>query len=597
MKKKLAFRLLAAFLIAALATAAAGLGLFDNLNSTLSDLIYQHPEGSDGQIVVIGMDQRATEEYGPMPWPRDIVADAVAILNSNPENAPAVIGVDVLYVGASADPEADKYFAEVCAEGGNVVVASAAGFGSEVVELEDSFYVDNGAVVSWDEPYPELKDATDAGHINAMADNDGIIRHGRLYIDTEKYGRVMSFSRVIYEKYCEYTGEAVKPAPEGESYYLSFTAEPRGYSESVSVLDIIEGNLNPSYFAGKIVLIGPYAPGMQDEYRTAVSHAKNMYGVEIQANAIDAFRKGFFPNEASRALQLAVLFILSFAAVLFFFNRKVLPSLLAWALSVALWLGICILLFNGGTILNVLWVPLFMTLIFIGSVAANYIRAAREKRKIQNTFGHYIDPEIMRRLIAQGSSALELGGKLYDIAVLFVDIRGFTTMSEALDPPAVVEIINKYLTLTTECIMKNHGTLDKFVGDCTMAFWNAPIAQEDAVYLACRAAMDMVEGSKKLGEELMERFGRTVSFGVGVNWGPAVVGNIGAPKRMDYTAIGDTVNTAARLEANAPGGKILISRAVADILGDRAVVTSLGDSIKLKGKAEGFEILTLNSLN
>ena len=145
--------------------------------------------------------------------------------------------------------------------------------------------------------------------------------------------------------------------------------------------------------------------------------------------------------------------------------------------------------------------------------------------------------------------------------------------------------------------MRHHGTLDKFVGDCTMAFWNAPLAQEDPVYLACRAAMDMVEGSKALGAQLQERFGRTVSFGVGVNYGPAVVGNIGAPKRMDYTAIGDTVNTASRLEANAPGGTIFISRAVADELGDRAKTTSLGGSIKLKGKAEGFEILTLDELN
>jgi len=177
-----------------------------------------------------------------------------------------------------------------------------------------------------------------------------------------------------------------------------------------------------------------------------------------------------------------------------------------------------------------------------------------------------------------------------------VDIRGFTTMSEALDPPTVVQIINKYLTLTTECIMRYHGTLDKFVGDCTMAFWNAPLPQEDAIYLACRAAMDMVEGSKALGEELQQKYGRTVSFGVGVHYGPAVVGNIGAPQRMDYTAIGDTVNTSARLEANAPGGKILISRVVADALGDRAKVTSLGDSIKLKGKAEGFECLTLDEL-
>ena len=203
----------------------------------------------------------------------------------------------------------------------------------------------------------------------------------------------------------------------------------------------------------------------------------------------------------------------------------------------------------------------------------------------------------MAELLRKGSDALELGGKTYDIAVLFVDIRGFTSMSESLDPPTVVEIINRYLTLTTECIMRHHGTLDKFVGDCTMAFWNAPLPQEDPIYLACCAAMDMVEGSKALGQELMERFGRSVSFGVGVHYGPAVVGNIGAPKRMDYTAIGDTVNTASRLESNAPAGTIYISRVVADALGDRAKTTSLGGTIKLKGKAEGFEILTLDELN
>ena len=169
-------------------------------------------------------------------------------------------------------------------------------------------------------------------------------------------------------------------------------------------------------------------------------------------------------------------------------------------------------------------------------------------------------------------------------------------MSESLDAPTVVEIINRYLTLTTNCIMRYHGTLDKFVGDCTMAFWNAPLPQQDPVYLACCAAMDMVEGSKALGDELLKTYGRTVSFGVGVHYGPAVVGNIGAIQRMDYTAIGDTVNTAARLEANAPGGKVLISRAVADMLGDWAEVTSLGGSIKLKGKAEGFETLTLDNL-
>jgi adenylate cyclase len=109
--------------------------------------------------------------------------------------------------------------------------------------------------------------------------------------------------------------------------------------------------------------------------------------------------------------------------------------------------------------------------------------------------------------------------------------------------------------------------------------------------------MDMVKGSEVLGKELLEKYGCTLSFGVGVHAGPAVVGNIGAPQRMDYTVIGDTVNTAARLESNAPGGTVFISRAVADALGERANVTSLGDSIKLKGKADGFEILTLDALH
>ena len=243
-----------------------------------------------------------------------------------------------------------------------------------------------------------------------------------------------------------------------------------------------------------------------------------------------------------------------------------------------------------------LWIPVGVTVLFVGCIAFNYIQAAIEKRRVTNTFQRYVDPSVIRELLKEGSDAVDLGGKLTDIAVLFVDIRGFTTMSEVLPAPQVVEILNQYLTLTTKCIMDNHGTLDKFVGDCTMAMWNAPLPQEDYVMNACKAAMAMVEGSRPLTEKLQKEFGRTVSFGVGVNVGPAVVGNIGAPMRMDYTAIGDTVNTAARLEANAPGGTIYISRAVADVLGDRIRTTSLGDSVRLKGKKEGFEVLVLEEI-
>ena len=599
MKNKFLHTLLVSLLGAALLTAVAATPLLSGADGTVSDALYHREIATDGEIVLIGLDQHSLEELGPWPWPRDYMADVISILNDDPDTAPAVIGIDVLYVGESADSNADAYLAETAAWGENVVTAAAATFGSALVTDGEGFGMDTMAVLAWDAPFDALAAVTDTGHINAMADSDGIIRHAMLYVDTPDGERVYSLARVIYEKYAAYHGLTVTPLPETDAngfFYLPYSAAPGGYDSGISFVDVLDGLVDPELFAGKIVLIGPYAAGLQDEYRTAIDHAAPMYGVEIQANQIDAYRSGNIPQEASDLLQLVLLFVISALMLLWLADRKMLVSTITWLLVTLGWIGICLLAYSRGIVLHALWIPLATTVSFVVSVASNYIRAAKEKKRVTATFGRYVDPAILKELLVQGGSAEDLGGKMFNIAVLFVDVRGFTTMSEALDPPTVVEIINKYLTLTTECIMRHHGTLDKFVGDCTMAFWNAPLPQDDAIYLACRAAMDMVEGSKALGEELQQKFGRTVSFGIGVHYGPAVVGNIGAPKRMDYTAIGDTVNTSARLEANAPGGKILISRVVADALGDRAKVTSLGDSIKLKGKAEGFECLTLDEL-
>lgn len=257
---------------------------------------------------------------------------------------------------------------------------------------------------------------------------------------------------------------------------------------------------------------------------------------------------------------------------------------------------LCMWAYRAGWVLHVLWVPVGVTILYAGGIVLHYVRAARERQAVTNTFKRYVAPEIVAKLLKEGKDALQLGGNLTEIAVLFVDVRGFTTMSERLSPSRVVEILNRYLTLISECILKNGGTLDKFVGDAAMAFWGAPLKDEDAVLHAARAAMDMVDGSKTLAEELLAQYGQSVSFGIGIHFGEAVVGNIGSPNRMDYTAIGDTVNTAARLEANAPGGIIYISRAVADALEGRIKTTSLGGTIKLKGKTDGFEVLTLDEI-
>ena len=599
MKQKTLKKALASALCAGVFAAAALLGVFYRLDQTLADTLYQSPKALDGNIFVVGIDDRAIEEIGPYPWSRDVMAAVLEVLNADESCRPAVIGVDVLYTGES-DPVLDEYLAESAGAYGNVVVASVANFGTELItEDTGNFYLEDYSVLSYEEPYEALRAVTAQGHINAMYDQDGVLRHSILQIDLPDGRTVPSFAYAIYQKYAEVHGlerQLSIPTDERHRFYVDFSALPGGFYEGISVADLLSGEYPAEQFKDAIVLIGPYAAGLSDYVTTAVDHASLMYGVEYQANVIHQMIHRNFKLEVSDGLQAAGLFLIGAACLWFFLERKLVHAALGWLLVAGGSVLACRAAYQTGYVLHPLWLPLTVTAFFVGTVGWNYVQAAVEKRRIAATFRRYVAPEIVEELLKEGTDALELGGKLCDIAVLFVDIRGFTTMSEVLTPQEVVSILNRYLSLTTDCIMKNHGTLDKFVGDCTMAIWNAPIAQEDYVMNACKAAVDMVEGSKALSKELMEKFGRTVSFGVGVHCGSAVVGNIGAQMRMDFTAIGDTVNTSARLEANAPAGKIYISREVVERLGDRIRVTSLGDGIALKGKAQKMEIFLLDGI-
>lgn len=597
MKKKFK-TVFAAFFIAALITSAAFFGVFYKWDNRLSDAFYQKERPLDGNIFVLGIDVKSLEELGPyQTWGRSVIADVISILNSDPDSRPAAIGVDILYTGETDEAE-DQALADACSIYDNVVLASAVSFTSELVDEGSSFYMDDYAVEAVEEPFEALKKVTRQGHINAMYDKDGIMRHDIFEIDLPDGTKVPSFSFQLYEKYCRSQGIKEPNRPfmnERNQWYIPFSGKPGAYNDGYSVIDLLTGELDLGILSNSIVLIGPYAPGLMDYVTTSIDHSQVMYGVEFQANVLDALIQGDFKKEAKEGVQLILLFLASFLSYLFFHRRNVWMSVMIWLIICRAYLGIAEFSYANGLVLHVLWVPLAVTVSFIISVAANYIQEAVERRAVTNTFKHYVAPEVVNELLKNPEAAYA-GGKLTDIAVLFVDIRGFTPMSEILSPTQVVEILNRYLTLTSSCIMKNQGTLDKFVGDATMAIFNAPLPLDDYIYKAVKAAWDMVEGSQALSEELKDTFGRTVSFGIGVHCGEAVVGNIGAKMRMDYTAIGDTVNTAARLEANAPGGQILISRAVADALKGRIEVTSLGDSIKLKGKAEGFEILRVDNV-
>lgn len=212
-------------------------------------------------------------------------------------------------------------------------------------------------------------------------------------------------------------------------------------------------------------------------------------------------------------------------------------------------------LYENGTAVSIVEIPIVILLIYLYQLISGYLAEILKRRKVVNAFKKYVAPQIVDEISKKGDFEIVLGGENRHIAVLFVDIRGFTPMSESLEPEQVVEILNEYLNLTTQSIFKNGGTLDKFIGDATMAVFNAPFNLDDYIYRSVCTALDIAAGSDELEKKLMERFGKSVSFGIGVNCGQAVVGNIGCEFRMDYTAIGDTVNTAARLESNAKRGQ------------------------------------------
>ena len=601
MKMKIKWKTaLAALLAAGALTLLAGLGALEGPDRTASDAFYQNRQPFDGDIVLVGIDQKALEEIGPFPqWGRDVIAMAVEALNESEDCRPAVIALDILYAGEK-DPDSDLWLAEAAGQYGNVIVGCAAEFGGAMAEDGNGeYYWDDFSILAYDEPYEALRDSAVLGHINAMLDDDGILRHHLLQLTLPDGEAVPSMALAAARMFRDYMGQDPVELPPTDSrgfWYLPFTGLPGDLYEGISVADLLSGEMPADFFADKIVFIGPYAAGLQDSYVTSIDHARQMYGVESQCNAVQALLRGEYKQEACDAGQLVLLFFLLLAAFAGFWGRRVWIATALWLLLSGGWLLACRAAYWQGWILHVLWVPVGVTIFYVSCIAANYIRAALEKRQITGTFKRYVAPEIVNEILREGTDALELGGKQVQIAVLFVDVRGFTPMSERLRPAQVVEVLNDYLTLISRCILDNGGTLDKFIGDAAMAFWGAPLPQEDFVMKAVRAAAAMAEGSKALSQQLMEKYGRTVSFGIGVHVGEAVVGNIGSPERMDYTAIGDTVNTSARLEANAPAGTIYISRAVADALEGRIRVTSLGDSIKLKGKQEGFEVLTMDGI-
>jgi adenylate cyclase len=230
-------------------------------------------------------------------------------------------------------------------------------------------------------------------------------------------------------------------------------------------------------------------------------------------------------------------------------------------------------------------------------MAARYLLEDRERRKVERIFGHYVDPRIVKQLAATHSvDQIISTGERRDLTLLFVDIRGFTAMSEAMAAEDVLAVIQHYLDDMSTLILKWDGTIDKYVGDEVVALWNAPVAQPNHALLALRCAYDLIAEGPALQAKLIEHGLPPVSWGIGVNTGPAVVGNMGSKDRLQYTALGDTVNTAARFCGAAPAFNLLIGLATFEACSKYVAVDEM-PGLQLKGKsAEKFRVFRVTAI-
>ncbi len=426
---------------------------------------------------------------------------------------------------------------------------------------------------------------------------DGIVRQSLNYFDYN--GKTIdSFDVALYKQYMKSMGKTADLSKmlqdRWNQSYIEYI-NVAGQFSPMPYYMVLDGSCDPEYFKDAIVLVGPYTVGTSDFYRTSIDKGTPTYGIEIHANILQNLLYNNMKARVGFGYNFIALILFGLIGIYISQRFSPIKSALITLGASAIYVTVAKLIFDQGYLMSLFFPIAFIIIVYLLMLAYNYIKELLEKIRVTGIFGRYVAPQVVDQILKGGEESLKLGGTRKIISVLFVDIRGFTPMSESAQPEEVVEILNDYLDLTSRSIFQFEGTLDKFIGDATMAIFNAPLDLEDHAFKAVQAAWAMKQGSFVLKENLEKRFGRSVQFGIGVNTGPAVVGNIGSKTRMDYTAIGDTVNTSARLEANAKPGQILLSQATYDLVKDRVIATYLGE-ISVKGKTQGVPIYELEGI-
>jgi adenylate cyclase len=526
------------------------------------------------RVVIVDIDQRSLEQMNAMagswPWPRSVHGELIDYIEAQ---KPRAIGFDVLFNELDVyRPEHDALFADAVARYPNVWLAMTLnndGEGARVLDMPRAVGMRPLTEPPADTRVPVMlplvmlphPEAMRGGLTNFTQDSDGVGRRYALYLDRAGWRFPSLPARIV--------ASLGRPLPQRQSVMLNYRKGWRHIAYADLYLDSLRSKplRDPHELAGKIVLIGTSAPGLMDMRLTPLD--SNYPGVEMLATAIDNLDRGDWLREVPRpfTLPLAMLLI-GFTALAF--ARGVSAARTGYALLAltALALAAAWLALAGGT-----FVPLFAPLaigwaFYLACTTLAYLDERAQRLRTAGAFKRFLDPRVVSELIERGAIDYREQAAVREITVLFSDIRGFTTLSESAAPEEVVALLNRYFTRQVELIFKHGGTLDKFMGDGIMAFWGAPTAYPDHAQRAVAAALEMSAALDAFRGEL-GALGAALDIGIGLHTGSAVVGFIGSDERLDYTAIGDTVNSASRIEGRTKGvARILASKATRDAAGD-----------------------------
>ncbi len=627
-------------LSAALVLGAERLGWLDTVERKSLDWrfrVLSEPGRANPDIVIVALDdtsfnsQEMLENFGRWPWRRILYAGLVHYLN---EWGARVIGLDLLFQGADAHAGDDAAFAGALAERPNVVLAFALNMGTFreadpaaqeklrqslapfAVQVAGNAPVTLKAYSGIDLPQEEFLRAVPwMGSVTVQPDPDGPVRPATplfrfrgnyfpsfpLAVAAAAQGRKLAVG-VVPGPELHWAGTRIPLDADGRTL-IRWHGRPYYTYRHYSVWRVFNSALAyergekpevpPETFKNKIVLIGPTATGIFDLRPTAFS--ENHPGVDIHATVIDNLMRGEFLRRAGPRWSVLAIVVMALlmAGVVYMFHSALLYTLLAVLVGVGYFAGVCGV-FRG----QALWAPMVGPLsagvvAFTGSTLTRYATEGREKRRYRKTLHKYLSPQLVETIM-QNFDWADLRAEKRNLTVLFSDIRGFTSISERLPPETVVATLNEHLNMMVAVIFKYQGTLDKFVGDCVMAFWGAPLPQPNHAELAARAALEMVEGLEKLNRKWQSEGRPTLQVGVGISTGDMLFGNIGSEQRMDFTVIGDNVNLGARLESATKELKatILISEATCREIRSLAQVRPLGE-ISVKGKTQKVVVYEL----